>query len=422
MENLFSIVWRWIVRVFSLPKAEGEKKEPKTPENPSKPTPKPVEKPTKPSSSENGTGTTKPVETPTKPSSSENGTTGTPKPVEKPTKPSSNENGTTGTTKPVETPTKPSSSENGTTKPVETPTKTPSNTEKPKPTVPNPSNKPNSTSNTEGSKLGFNMHFLGFDLPLPKCKAKESPVLDYRHFTILMNTKRKMPFFTAVNIDAVKYNKLKSQIPSRREIGADNWIIDPRVDKADQLPKSFYTNNDFDLGHMVRREDALWGDNLEEALAANNDTFYLTNATPQHKDFNRNAERWKGLEDYALRSARQNDLRISVFTGCIFTEKDRKLGTVRIPAKFWKVIVMVKEDGTPSATGYIVNQDDLIEDITERGFVFEKFKMYQIDLKTIENETGLDFGLNHYDPLHQEGIRGLDSEPTLIDDMDKIVF
>ena len=130
------------------------------------------------------------------------------------------------------------------------------------------------------------------------------------------------------------------------------------------------------------------------------------------------------MEDYALRNARLYDLRISVFTGCIFTDKDRRFATIQIPAKFWKVIVMIKEDGVPSATGYIVNQDDLIEDITERElFIFEQFKTYQIDLKTIEAATGLEFGLNDFDPLQKEGIRSLlYNEPILIDDPDNIVF
>ena len=294
--------------------------------------------------------------------------------------------------------------------------------EKPKPAdVPIPS----TSTSSDGERKGYNAHFLDVAVPLPKLPVKESvPILDYRHFSIAMNRKRKMPYFTAVNIDAVKYNKMKSDIPSRKEMGSDNWKIDPRMDKAAQLPKIFYSKNDFDLGHIVRREDALWGDTLQEVIAANKDTFFLTNAAPQHKDFNRNAQRWKGLEDYALRNARLYDLRISVFTGCIFTDKDRRFATIQIPAKFWKVIVMIKEDGVPSATGYIVNQDDLIEDITERElFIFEQFKTYQIDLKTIEAATGLEFGLNDFDPLQKEGIRSLlYNEPILIDDPDNIVF
>lgn len=331
MKKLFAALWQWLVRVFSLPKAEDESTPPK------------------------------------------NKLPSTPK--EKP-------------------------------KPADIPTSYPSTT-------------------ADGERNGYNPHFLAVALSLPLLTIEKSvTILNYRHFSIAMNRKRKMPYFTAVNMDAVKYNKLKSEIPSRKEMGSDNWKIDPRMDKAAQLPKIFYSKNDFDLGHIVRREDVLWGDTLEEVIAANKDTFFLTNAAPQHKDFNRNAQRWKGLEDYALRNARLYDLRISVFTGCIFTDKDRRLATVQIPAKFWKVIVMIKEDGTPSATGYIVNQDDLIEDITERElFIFEQFKTYQTDLKTIEAATGLEFGLNDFDPLQKVGVRGLRfNEPILIDDPDNIVF
>lgn len=270
--------------------------------------------------------------------------------------------------------------------------------------------------------LGFDPHFLPVPVPLPNLQGKEAALLDYRHFSVAVNPDRKMPYYTAVNIDAVKYNALKSQIPSRKEMGADDWNVDPRIPKTEQVLKSFYSGNDFDLGHMVRREDPLWGDTLEEALAANDDTFYLTNAVPQHKDFNRNAQRWKGLEDYALKNARQYDLRVSVFSGCVFDENDRKLKGVQIPGKFFKILVMVKQNGELSATGYLVQQDDLIQDITERGleFSYEQFKTYQVPLTKIEEMTGLQFGLNEYDPLQKT--RDIFTEPKAIDEYDDIVL
>lgn len=272
---------------------------------------------------------------------------------------------------------------------------------------------------------GFDAHFLPVEVSLPQHATPPDALLNYRHFSVAMNAARRMPYYTAVNIDAVKYNVLKKDIPSRKEMGSDDWNIEPRLPKDAQLPKSFYSGNDFDLGHMVRREDALWGDTLEEALAANDDTFFLTNATPQHKDFNRNAERWKGLEDYALRNARKFDLKLSVFSGCIFDPKDRTHKNIQIPAKYWKIIIMIKEDGTPSVTGYIVQQDDLIQDITERemGFQYEQFKTYQVPLTNIEAATGLTFGLNDYDPLQQTGTRDIfSSQPTAIDALSDIVF
>lgn len=302
-----------------------------------------------------------------------------------------------------------------------TPKPTPQN-DTPTPRDPKPDPKPTPKPNT--LKRGYDPLFLGVEIPLPKVSARTSAPLDYLHFSILMNKSRKMPYYTAVNIDAIKYNKLKDKIPSRSEIGADNWIADTRIDKSDQIPKSFYSNNDFDLGHMVRREDALWGDTLDEAIQANNDTFFLTNATPQHKDFNRSAERWKGLEDYALRNARKYDLRLTVFTGCIFKANDRTYNNVQIPSRFWKVIVMQKEDGNLSATGYIVQQEDLIKSITTRDlFVFEQFKTYQVSLKEIEAATKLSFGLNEYDPLQRKAKRSLAiSEPTLVEKLSDIEF
>lgn len=274
----------------------------------------------------------------------------------------------------------------------------------------------------DAGRKGFDPHFLPVAVQLPVYERETPPLLHYRHFSVAINRARKMPYYTAVNIDAVKYNALKASIPSRKEMGGDDWNIEPRIPTTEQLPASFYKGNDFDLGHMVRREDALWGDTLEEALAANDDTFYLTNAVPQHKDFNRNAQRWKGLEDYALKNARKNELRVSVFSGCVFDDQDRKLKGVQIPGQFWKIMVTVKVNGELSATGYLVQQDDLIKDITERDldFRFEQFKTYQVPLTKIEALTGLQFELNDYDPMQQT--RSGFMEPLLIEELEDIIL
>ncbi len=274
-----------------------------------------------------------------------------------------------------------------------------------------------------GAPTGFNPDFLPVKVDFPKMENSASRLLHYHHFSVVMNPERRLPFYTAVNIDAEGYNRLKAEIPSRKQIGADSWVQDKRLPREEQLPASFYVNNDFDIGHMVRREDVLWGDTLEQALAANKDTFHLTNAAPQHKDFNRCAQRWKGLEDYALQNARRHNLRVSVFSGCIFDEQDRKHRDVQIPGKFWKILVMVKENGELSATGYIVQQDDLIEGITERGgFQYEQFKTYQVPLAQIEQTTGLQFRLNEHDPLQKMATRGGDMTPLSIDDYADIIF
>ncbi len=308
-----------------------------------------------------------------------------------------------------------------------------------------PTKKPSTTPTTKSSgavtidpdysnRKGYNLNFLSLKLPLPKLsKTMQAKIaltteghkkeLKYHHYSLVMNGERKLPFFTAVNVDALSYEKL-GDVPSRSEIGRDKWYLDPRIPKEVQLPASYYDKNDFDIGHQVRREDTLWGDTLEFAIKANNDTFHLTNAAPQHKDFNRNAKRWLGLENYALQNARKYGLKITVFTGPVFDDKDGVFNDIKIPDQFWKVIVMIKDDGTPSATGYLVQQNDLIEDIVTRGFMYEQFKTYQVPISEIENLTDITFGLNDYDPIQKKKTRSLTYEfkPELVDSFDKIIF
>lgn len=323
------------------------------------------------------------------------------------------------------------------------PTRLPRNKpqELPEPTEEEPAPRPKRSNNgiqidpNYKSRKGFNRRFLSIALPFPQLAPKWSTSvveykeelnsvmqmeLKYHHFSIVMNLDRKMPFFTAVNIDGASYELLKDQVPTRKEIGPDKWFLDPRIAPAHQLDDDFYKGNDFDIGHIVRREDALWGDTLEMALKANNDTFHLTNACPQHKDFNRNAQRWLGLEDYALKNARKYGLKISVYSGPVFKKNDQRFNGVRIPASFWKIIVMIKDDGAPSATGYLIKQSDLIDEMEKQGFVYGQFQTYQVPLSEIERLTDIHFALNHYDPLQKPQRRSLVYQPLVIDEFEAI--
>lgn len=280
-----------------------------------------------------------------------------------------------------------------------------------------------------GNRKGFDEDFLGQKVGLPKLSADQQKlaaklvgtndyVLNYYHFSIIVNKDRKMPFFTAVNIDGAQFNKIKSQIPSRKTIGTDKWFIDPRIepdpDKPQfQIPAKFYAGNDFDIGHQVRREDPVWGTTAAFAIKCNNDTFHLTNACPQHKNFNQGIPDpdnpkykdvtgkilWQGLENYILDNARANNLRVNVYTGPVLDPKDKPYHDtgILIPKAFWKVVAMKQANGHLSATGYLVSQKDLISAMEE--FTFGKFLFYQVPIRQLEKLTGLSFNLSKYDPL-----------------------
>lgn len=230
---------------------------------------------------------------------------------------------------------------------------------------------------------------------------KNKHFLHYHHFTVVMNKERKMPLLTAVNIDGAK------TVENHRE--NDKWVLDPRLDKNEQLGLDFYKGNNLDLGHLVRRLDPVWGD---VALEANRDTFHLTVCAPQHKNLNRVT--WLSLEDYILENTDIEDLKASVFTGPVFTNKDFEYRNALLPLEFWKMAAIIKKDGTPSVSAYLLSHEEFLDDMGDRGLIgetgFGAFRTYQISLDRLEEMTQLNLeNLKQYDPLSNiKGLMGKD--------------
>ncbi len=139
----------------------------------------------------------------------------------------------------------------------------------------------------------------------------------------------------------------------------------------------------------------MWG-NTETAETANEDTFHFTNSAPQHRNLNRTT--WRNLEDYVLKNAKKHDLKVSVFTGPVFRDDDMLYrGSFQIPAEFWKIVALVKDDGNLSVTAYLQTQKNLIEDLE---YAYGEYKTYQVPVMRIESLSRLDFGdLRNFDPL-----------------------
>jgi endonuclease G, mitochondrial len=209
--------------------------------------------------------------------------------------------------------------------------------------------------------------------------------LKYEHFSVIMSKSRRLPMITACNIDGKK---------SRNLPRITTWSFDGRLDEDDQLGDALYDGNDLDRGHMVRREDPVWGA-VKIANRANEDTFHFTNSCPQMAHINQVV--WLGLENYVLNHTREDDMKVSVFTGPFFSEKDLRYRQARIPLSFWKVVAIVTEDGRPSATAYRVGQEKELEELE---YVFGGYKTFQISIQQVMEGTGIDFSaLLEYDGL-----------------------
>jgi endonuclease G, mitochondrial len=260
--------------------------------------------------------------------------------------------------------------------------------------------KPLTLADLEG-RTGYEPGFLGQTVDHPSLQpelanalapvtGRDDGILDYTHYSVRMHRFRRLAMYTAVNIDGASARNV------RRE--RDKWNLDPRLDTRFQVGNELYERNKLDRGHLVRRLDPAWGDTFESAAAAAQDTFFYTNCAPQHERHNQDL--WLGIEDHILGNADVRDLRVSVFSGPVFRDSDRRYREFLIPEDYWKVVAMVNDETDRlSVTAYVVSQRDFMDDLE---FAFGPFMTYQVPVATVEQQTRLDFGgLKDFDPLAQ---------------------
>lgn len=262
------------------------------------------------------------------------------------------------------------------------------------------------------TRSGYASDFLGGDpIPMPTLSKsamklvslvedqEDDPhLLHYHHFSLAMNRKRRMLFFSAYNTTR---NEDLMGTWSRKELsgGSDKWILDPRIPVGHQIrTKELYTPSHFDRGHVVKRDDVYWGSSEDEAQYANFDTFHYTNCTPQHPHFNRSSMKglWGQLEKHVAEQASAEKLRISVFAGPVLRKNDPVLSDIQVPVRYWKVIAARDDDGGAlGAWAFLLSQQDLVEEEEESEeegvFSTGEFAPYQVSLKRIQNITSVRF-------------------------------
>lgn len=285
---------------------------------------------------------------------------------------------------------------------------------------------------TLGTRPGYKPDFLGTGkllVPLPTVPAALRPKvatllkkpgafeLKYFNYSVVMNKNRKLAFFSAVNIDG----QLRRDVGKRE---GDKWLRDPRLKSEFQIGDEFYakqktfeadrTRNPFDRGHLVRRLDATWGKNAEQAKEHGDDTFHFTNATPQFFSFNQGKKLWLGLEEFVLDQLEADKRKACVFNGPVFdgpqapkggppdpndpSRRDPRFGDVAIPKYYWKLMV-IERGGTLAASAFLLSQQDQILDIDRihESAIFEKLteaqaRVFQISMADLAALTGLKFG------------------------------
>lgn len=295
------------------------------------------------------------------------------------------------------------------------------------------------TAAENSAHFGYKENFIeGFNVPLPGLNSAQkkdiapilapvngnSTVLHYQYYSVIQSASRKLPFFSACNINGEAFLRL-----DRKEADMP-FVTDKRIGLEHQIGDNFYKNavlgeqdktftHYFDRGHLTKREDAQWAEDTDEGVKKANAargarlTFFFTNAIPQIGRFNRGI--WNSLETYILKTASavkkgsgNNSYNINLFTGPVFEKTDPKVPLngelVLIPILFWKVVYYKKDsDDQLYHVGFLISQDPEWEasglkkkeaTVDEETNLFSGFKsdqLFQVPVAEITRLTGLTF-------------------------------
>lgn len=226
-------------------------------------------------------------------------------------------------------------------------------------------------------------------------------LLNYNNYSLVMHKRRKLAIFSAASVSfGDRYELARPR---------DVWRRDPRILPEYQIEGWYYARNQFDRGHLTRREDLEYGGSVKEALASAADTCHWTNCTPQHAKFNQNKEIWQGIERYILEeSIKHDNFNAQIITGPVLEEGDPEYNDIAYPLQFWKVVAALDPNGNLFATAYLASQEDVIGQYgIEEALPLGAYKTFQTTIDEVERITGLHFlggantALNKYDPLKQ---------------------
>lgn len=231
--------------------------------------------------------------------------------------------------------------------------------------------------------------------------------LRYMGYSAIQHAARRLPILSIANVDFAGRFAMKRP--------ADKWRLDPRLAADQQLGEFYYAGNQFDRGHLTRREDMEYGATRLEALERAADTMHFTNCAPQHSRFNQAKATWQGLELHLLEdSILRNDFRAVIATGPVLAADDPawdRFPAIRYPRKFWKVAAARTAEGKPFAVGFLLDQTEAIDRFgIEAEVPFTAFKTYQVSIREVERLTGLTFRatvggrsrkLSSFDPLNR---------------------
>lgn len=207
---------------------------------------------------------------------------------------------------------------------------------------------------------------LNLKLEIPvSIKEHDEIVLKRMAYTVSYNNKMKNPNWVA-------WELTRKELIGKEE-RTDKFVPDPDLPEP-RVKTSDYTRSGYDRGHMAPAADMKWSTRAME------ESFYMSNICPQHKNLNRGD--WNDLED-ACRAWAKKYGTVYIACGPIYDHsKPKRIGAskVAVPDRFFKVVLIYNRKD-PMALGFIFPNIAHSQDLSQ----------YQVTVDDVEFATGFDF-------------------------------
>lgn len=227
--------------------------------------------------------------------------------------------------------------------------------------------------------LCFSMNAFGAQqapLPLVKCEqftpygfptvVKQSVTKICREGYVLEHDNNaKIPVWVSYTLNPTK---IMGCFPRADKYAADKSLKNPSTPKD-------YAKSNYDTGHIANAEDMRW------SLQAQEDSFILSNMTPQLAGFNRGI--WKKLEDQIRNWVMARKTTVLIYAGPIYDRKqDPTIGRsmVTVPSAFYKIVVDTK---TKEVMTFLFPHESSSDDL----------ETFMTSIAEVQKETGIIFKL-----------------------------
>ncbi|MCT4586426.1 MAG: DNA/RNA non-specific endonuclease [Carboxylicivirga sp.] len=165
----------------------------------------------------------------------------------------------------------------------------------------------------------------------------------------------------------------------------NNFRVDPTVLTGSATYSDYKSAPLYDAGHM------LCSRNMQFSCEAMDETFFMSNMSPQHKDLNR--IRWAHLESLERSMVERNGT-LYIVCGPVLSSISHKIGVtnqVSVPDYYYKIILKNDSQSTKCIAFLMPNEKCPLP-----------LESYTVSVDSIESITGIDFFPNLPDVVEKE--------------------